>query len=211
MNRLGMMIDVSHVSDAAVRQALEVSRAPIIASHSNCRALCDHPRNLSDELLVAIAESGGVVGANFYSGFVDQPYRDLFLDTYGDVFAGFNQPPVVPRDELEESARARLYQLGRDSLPRPPFASLLDQIDHAVAVAGVDHVGLGGDLDLPYMSTPVGFDDVTAYPLITAGLVERGYSQEDVRKLLGENFLRVLADVQAVADVSPAVAATAGA
>ncbi|MCP3959842.1 MAG: membrane dipeptidase [bacterium] len=202
MNRLGMAIDVSHTSDAAVRQAIEVSRAPVIASHSNCRALCDHPRNLSDELLAAIAECGGVVGINFYSGFLDQAYRDLFLETYGDVFAGFNQPPTVPREELEDLARERLYQIGKDDLPRPPFETLLDQIDHAVEHAGIDHVGLGGDLDLPHMSTPAGLDDVTAYPLITAGLVDRGHSREDVVKILGENFLRVLADVQSAAEVS---------
>lgn len=208
MNRLGMAIDVSHASDAAVRQAIEVSRAPIIASHSNCRALCDHPRNLSDELLAAVAACGGVVGVNFYSGFLDQAYRDLFLETYGDVFTGFNQPTSVPSEELEDLARDRLYQIGKDSLPRPPFATLLDQIDHAVAVAGIDHVGLGGDLDLPHMSTPAGLDDVTAYPLITTGLMDRGYSEEAIRKILGENFLRVLDDVQSAAEALPGNAAT---
>ena len=196
MNRLGMVVDVSHTSDAAVRDVLETSDAPVIASHSNCRVLCDHPRNLSDELLAGIAEKGGVMGINFYAGFVSQPYLNEFRETFKDVFSWLNAPPAVEPDELDRVARERLYGMSEGAkLARPPFDMLLDHIDHAVSVAGIDHVGIGTDLDVPHLATPEGFDDVTDFPLVTAGLHARGYSAEDTAKIMGENFLRVFEEV----------------
>ncbi len=195
MNRLRMVVDVTHTSDDAVRDALEVSTAPVIASHSCCRALTDHARNLTDELLEAIAKSGGVVGINFYSGFLDQDYLDAFNAKYKDVLVGLNTPPDVPTEELDAVARERVYTITRHDVPRPPFDRILDHIDHAVGVAGIDHVGLGTDLDVPYLSTPEGFDDVTHFPRVTEGLVRRGYADEEIRKILGENFLRVFSEV----------------
>jgi membrane dipeptidase len=196
MNRLRLVVDVSHTSDDAVRAVLDVSEAPVIASHSSCRALCDHPRNLSDELLRAVAAAGGVVGINFYSGFLDGHYLEQLRTLYGDPVAEMNTPPQAPPSELDSLARERLHSMLRHGdVPRPAFSRLLDHIDHAVSVSGIDHVGLGGDLDVPHFSTPEGLDDVSHYPRITAGLVERGYSGADIRKILGENFLRVLAEV----------------
>jgi membrane dipeptidase len=195
MNRLRMLVDVSHTSDDAVRDALETSTAPVIASHSSCRTLTDHARNLTDELLQAIAGSGGVIGINFYSGFLDQDYLDAFNAKYEDVLKGLNTPPDIPAEGLDAAARERIYSLAHHDVPRPPFDSILDHIDHAVDVAGIDHVGLGSDLDVPYLSTPEGFDDVTHFPRVTEGLVRRGYSDEDIRKILGENFLRVFSEV----------------
>ncbi len=192
MNRLGMVVDVTHTSDSAVRDVLRVSEHPVIASHSNCRALCDHPRNLPDPLLEAIAAGGGVVGINVYSGFLSQAYLDEFRRTMGDVFKWLNEPPAVDPADLDRVARERLYGMSEgERLGRPPFSTVLDHVDHAVAVAGIDHVGLGSDLDVPHLATPEGFDDVTAFPRITEGLVERGYAEEDVRKVLGGNFLRL--------------------
>ncbi len=195
MNRLRMVVDVTHTSDDAVRDVLEVSTVPVIASHSCCRALTDHARNLTDELLEAIAKSGGVVGINFYSGFLDQDYLDEFNAKYDDVLVGLNTPPDIPTEELDAVAKERVYTITRQDLPRPPFDRILDHIDHAVSVAGIDHVGLGTDLDVPYLSTPEGFDDVTHFPRVTEGLVGRDYSDEDIRKILGENFLRVFSEV----------------
>ena len=195
MNRLGMVIDVSHTSDQAVREVLSVSDQPVVATHSSCRALCDHPRNLSDGLLEAIAASGGVVGINFYSGFLSQTYLDRLRERYPDPLSSLNEPVAVEPRDLDRVARDRLYALADHDVPRPPFDVLLDHIDHAVSVAGIDHVGLGSDLDVPHLSTPVGFDDVTAFPMITAGLMDRGYGEAEIEKIMGDNWLRVWSEV----------------
>lgn len=195
MNRLGMVVDVSHVSDQAVRDVTRVSEHPVVATHSSCRALTDHPRNLSDPLLEAIAATGGMVGINFYSGFLSQAYLDEFRSRYADVLSTLNQPAHVEPEDRDRVARDRLYAMSEHDVPRPPFDTILDHIDHAVSVVGVDHVGIGTDLDVPHLSTPVGFDDVTAFPAVTRGLVERGYREEDVRKIMGENWLRVFGEV----------------
>ncbi len=195
MNRLGMAVDVSHTSDQAVRDVLDASERPVIASHSNCRELCDHARNLSDDLIKSIAERGGVIGINFYSAFVDQTYLDAYRDTHEDGLAAMNKPVEVPAEDLDRMARERLYGHAVRDVPRPPFESLLDQIDRMVDVAGIDHVGLGSDLDVPYLSTPEGFDDVTHFPRITRGLLDRGHAAADIEKILGTNFLRVLDEV----------------
>jgi len=196
MNRLRMMVDVSHVSDDVVRQCLDLSSAPIIASHSSCRALTNHPRNLPDDLLKAIAARGGVVGINFYNEFIDQGYRDELSRRTGQIIAQLNAPPVVPPEDLDDRARERSQGFFKDPPPRPPFARILEHIDHAVQVAGVDHVGIGSDLDSTMIPTPLGMDSVSDFPRLTEGLLERGYRPDDVAKILGGNFLRVFREVR---------------
>ena len=207
MNRLGMMVDVSHVSDRTFYRTLIISRAPVIASHSGARALCDAPRNMTDDMLRAIARSGGpdskggVVQVNFYSAFVSQAYRN----------AQKAQKPEVDRAIADMKAKAQaegrpltyedISKVERefaDRIPRPPLSDLIDQIDHIAKVAGVDHVGLGSDFDGVDGQTPEGMDSAADLPKITAALMARGYSAEDCRKILGGNLLRVFRDVQQV-------------
>lgn len=190
MNRLGMLVDVSHVSEDTVMDVLEVSTKPVIASHSSCLALCNHPRNLSDKALKAIAQKGGVIGINFFSGFVDQKYLDAMNAKQNDILATLNEKKQIAPEDLDRVAAERLKLLDDPGIPRPPFARILDHIDHAVKIAGIDHVGIGSDLDV--IPTPEGMNDVSDMPKITKGLLERGYKEADIRKILGGNFLRVL-------------------
>jgi membrane dipeptidase len=173
MNRLGMLVDVSHVSDETFWDVIEVSRAPVIASHSSARALVDVPRNLSDEMLSAVGENGGVVMVNFGGTFID-PRKAGYGKAAFDMLRHLGPSPV-------------------------PLARLLDQIDHVAQVAGVDHVGLGSDFD-GTLFMPEGVRDVAGFPNITAGLLERGFSEDQVRKILGENLLRVFERAEAVAE-----------
>jgi membrane dipeptidase len=195
MNRLRMIVDVSHVSDDTIRAVLEVSRQPIIASHSSCKALCSHPRNLSDELLKAIAKKGGVIGMNFYAEFLDQHYHDGMKAKHRDLLGALNKPPQVAPEELDSVAAERLRVFFNDRLPSPPFERILDHIDHAVKVAGIDHVGIGADLDSGPIPLPEGFNDVGDYQKVARGMRDRGYSERDVKKVMGGNFLRVFEKV----------------
>ena len=191
MNRIGMMVDISHTSDDTVRDVLEVTTKPVIASHSSCRVISNHPRNLSDELLKAIGANGGYVGINFYPEFLDQQYRDAVLAQQKDVLGTLNERRELPPEKLDELAPARAFSFAEDmGVPRPPFERILDHIDRAVKIAGIDHVGIGSDLDT--IPTPAGLDDVTDFPKITEGLLARGYTEDDIRKILGGNLLRVL-------------------
>jgi membrane dipeptidase len=196
MNRLGMVIDVTHVSDDTVLDVLESSRAPIIASHSNARALCDHPRNLTDELIVAIAESGGVIGVNFYPPFLDERARDAMLGGAGDLLGMLNRPVQVEPEGLDVLAaeRSAAFQ-AVDDIPSVPLDRLLDHIDHIARVAGVEHVGLGSDMD-GINAYPEGLRTAEDFPRITEGLLARGYAADEITKILGGNFLRVLEEVQ---------------
>ena len=199
MNRLGMLVDVSHVSDGAFWDALRASRAPLLASHSGSRAVMDHPRNLSDDMLRSLAGGGGVVMINFYSGYIDAAAGEALRE-----HRERNRPAmesIFQDPGLDFSARmARVRQIyALDPPPRAPLASLLDHFDHAIRVAGPDHVGLGSDWDgVP--SFPEGLDDVSLLPTLTRGLLERGHPPATVRKLLGENLLRVLAEAERVAE-----------
>jgi membrane dipeptidase len=199
MNRIGMIVDVSHVSDRTFHDVLAVTTRPVIASHSSCRALADVPRNLTDDMLRALARNGGVVGINYGSGFLDMDYRKraeaskkpeptgaptdpeaLAVWRYRNLFAPqAGRPPWGPR--FQEPTRVE----------PPPFERLIDHIDHAVKIAGVDHVGLGSDFD-GVSSLPRGMEDVSHLPRITEALLARGYTDKDVRKILGGNFIRVL-------------------
>jgi membrane dipeptidase len=207
MNRLGMMVDVSHVSDRTFFRTLIISRAPVIASHSSARALCDAPRNLTDDMLLAIARSGGpeskggVVQVTFYSAFISQKYRDAQKAMMPEVQKQEAELKAKARAEGREATAPEIADFERKAfarVPRPPLSDLIDHIDHVAKVAGVDHVGLGSDFDGVNGQLPEGLDSPADFPKITAALMARGYSAEDCRKILGGNLLRVFREVEAV-------------
>jgi membrane dipeptidase len=207
MNRLGMMVDISHVSDRTFYRTLIITRAPVIASHSAARALCDAPRNMTDDMLRAVANSGGpgskggVVQVNFYSAFISQQYRDAQKAQQPEVNKAVQalkdkykaDGKDAPPDEID-----KLQRQYADRIPRPPLKLLIDHIDHIAKVAGVDHVGLGSDFDGVSGQLPEGIDSPADIPKITTALMERGYSAEDCRKILGGNLLRVFKEVEEV-------------
>jgi len=201
MNRLGMMVDISHVSDKTFYDAVVVSRAPVIASHSCARALSDHPRNMTDDMLRAVTKNNGVVMVNFYSAFVDENYRKAAdaqkkdRDAAVDAFVAERKAQGKPVSYAEYDQVQRAWAA---KIPRPPFKSLIDQFDHIAKVAGVDHVGLGSDFDGVSGATPEGIDSAADLPKITQALLDRGYSVADIRKILGGNLLRVFRDVEKV-------------
>jgi membrane dipeptidase len=199
MNRLGMLVDVSHVSDKTMSDALDISKAPIIASHSSARALSDVPRNIPDDLLKRIAKNGGVVQVNFYTVFVDaktvapqSAERDRRLKAQQDAID--EKYKNDPERRAEESDKLEAAH----PLPPLPISKLIDHIDHIVKVAGIDHVGIGADFD-GANDMPEGAQDVSMLPNITYELLKRGYSERDIRKILGENFLRAFAEAERVA------------
>ena len=198
MNRLGMMIDVSHASDKTFADVLAASRAPVIASHSCARALSDSPRNLSDDQLRALSSNGGLCMVNFYAAFVDENYRQA-VQTIRAERSGKHQALAAEFAAKAEPIPFHLSnQIDRDfaaRLTRPPFESLIDQFDHIIRVAGVDHVGIGTDFD-GISAMPEGIDSAADMPKITTALLARGYSAEDLRKVLGGNLMRVFAEVQ---------------
>ena len=207
MNRLGMMVDVSHVSDRTFYRTLIISRAPVIASHSSARALCDAPRNMSDDMLRAIARSGGpdskggVVQVNFYSGFLSQAYRDAQKAMEPEVEKQIEALKSKNKAEGKETTPAEIAKIQRaaaDRIPRPPLSVLIDHIDHIAKVAGIDHAGLGSDFDGINGQLPEGLDSPADLPKIIAALIARGYSAEDCRKILGGNLLRVFREVEQV-------------
>jgi membrane dipeptidase len=201
MNRLGMMVDISHVADKTFYRALVISRAPVIASHSGARALCDAPRNMTDDMLRAVAVNGGVVQVNFYSAFVSQAYRDAQKAQKPDVdraVQAFKDKAKAESKEVTYEQVSKIQREYADRIPRPPLSALIDQIDHIAKVAGVDHVGIGSDFDGVDGQLPEGIDSVGDLPKITAELMKRGYSAEDCRKILGGNLLRVFRQVEGV-------------
>ena len=192
MNRLGMIVDISHVSDKTFYDTLAVTTKPVIASHSSCRALSDVPRNMSDDMIRALASNGGVVGINFGAGFLNQGDAEALRRRIGEAVA--TEPALAGR-ALDEFAAADYVK--EYTQMRPASATLQDaveHIDHAVKIAGVDHVGIGSDFD-GINSVPAGLEDVSKMPDLTAALLRRGYSESEVRKILGGNFLRVLREV----------------
>ena len=196
MNELGMLVDVSHVSDTTFWDVLKVTTRPVIASHSGCRALADHPRNLSDAQLRALAENQGVVGIIFYPVFLDADFHRRYNEVnrqlqpeFDAIRARYPGQPGVADFEIDKFRGRYLQNL--DNLDIPDIGLLLDHIDHAVQVMGVDHVGLGSDFDgISVLPRPM--KDATSLSLVVAGLQSRNYSDSDVRKICGENFLRVL-------------------
>ena len=201
MNRLGMMVDISHVADKTFWDAIATTKAPVIASHSSARALVDAPRNMTDDMLRAVAKNGGVVQVNFFSGFDDQNFLNAERAQQKDQAAAIQKymdnlktqgKPVnyVEVDRMEREWMAKI--------PRPPLSALIDHIDHIAKVAGVDHVGLGSDFDGVSGATPAGIDSAADLPKITQALLDRGYSADDIRKILGGNLLRVFREVERV-------------
>ena len=207
MNRLGMMVDISHVSDHTFYRAQAISRAPIIASHSGARALCHHPRNMTDDMLGAVAKSGGpnlnggVVQVNFFSGFVSQGYWDAMKALKPEVDradADAKEKAKAEGREFTYVEKDKIRRAYMEKIPRPPLSMLIDHIDHIAQVAGVDHVGLGSDFDGVSGQLPEGLSSAADLPKITQGLLDRAYSAEDCRKILGGNLLRVFREVEAV-------------
>jgi membrane dipeptidase len=207
MNRLGMMVDISHVSDKTFYRAVITSRAPVFASHSSARALTNAPRNMTDDMLRAVARSGGpnskggVVMVNFYSGFISDAWRNAWNAQAPERQAAENAQIAQWKAEGKTITYEMTDAMDKEwaaKIPRPPLSMLIDHIEHVAKVAGIDHVGLGSDFDgIP--SSPAGIDSAADLPKITAALMARGYSAEGCRKILGENFLRFFREVQATA------------
>lgn len=190
MNRLGMLVDISHVSAETMADVLRISRAPIIASHSGARAVNAHARNVPDEILRSVPGNGGVIMVNFYSGFVVPEAAEIVRDM-------FDVSRELRRRQATEAEYEEAWERWKAEHPVPPgtVAYVVDHIDHIVKVAGIDHVGLGSDYDGVSL-VPRGLEDVSTFPAITAELLGRGYSEQDVRKVLGENLLRVMAEAE---------------
>src|SRR5712664_3862530 len=207
MNRLGVMVDISHVSDKTFYDALETSKAPLIASHSSCRAICDAPRNMTDQMMKDLAAKGGVVQINYHIGFLSQEFRNA--EKADPEINKAISAKVMERCadnegcQLIEGDRITREYVEQGKLPRVEFAKIIEHIDHAVKVAGVVHVGLGSDFDGANM--PYGMEDATKLPAITEALLQKGYSERDVTKILGENTLRLMAEVERVSrELNPA-------
>jgi len=201
MNRLGMMIDISHVADKTFWDVIATTKAPVIASHSSARALVDAPRNMTDDMLRAVAKNGGVVQVNFFSGFVDQNYRKAMLAQDKDQAAAIKNYVDSLKAQGKPVSYIEIDRIEREwtaKIPRPPFKSLIDHIDHIAKVAGVDHVGLGSDFDGVSGAMPQDMDSAADLPKITQALLDRGYNADDIRKILGGNLLRVFRQVETV-------------
>jgi len=201
LNRLGVMVDISHVSDKTFYDALETSRAPVIASHSSCRVISHHARNMTDDMLRALAKNGGVVQINYELSFLSEEYRVAAEKKSGDVVVALTaMSKKCGGDEacatLQE-ARINREAMEKGELPKVTWDTIIEHIDHAVKIAGVDHVGLGSDFDGATM--PIGMDDASQLPKITDALLKKGYSDQDVEKILGGNLLRVMEQVERVA------------
>jgi membrane dipeptidase len=201
MNRLGMIVDISHVADKTFWDTIATTKAPVIASHSSARALTSAPRNMTDDMLRAVAKNGGVVDVNFFSGFLDQNYWNALQAQKTEQAAATR----AYLDKLKAEGKQITYvdddRITREwmaKIPRPPFTVLIDHIDHIAKVAGIDHVGLGSDFDGVSGATPTGMDSAADLPKITQALLDRGYSAEDIHKILGGNVLRVFKEVERV-------------
>jgi len=198
MNRLGMIVDISHVADKTFFDAIETTRAPVIASHSSARAIANAPRNMTDDMLRVVAKNGGVVMINYHSGFLSEEYRvakpSPALQARLDEAAkrcGDNEACSIL-----ESQRINQEAMAKGELPKVTWEKIVEHIDHVAKIAGVDHVGLGSDFDGATM--PLGMEDATKLPRITDALLKKGYSDADIEKILGGNILRVMEAVERV-------------
>jgi membrane dipeptidase len=193
MNRIGMIVDISHVSDKTFYDVLQVTNKPVIASHSSCRSFSDVPRNMTDDMLRALAQNGGVVGVNFGAAFLNQQDAEELRQGVSQENALEPNFTGAALDEFaaKDSTQARISQ------PRVGNATVEDAarcVDHIVKVAGIDHVGIGSDFD-GISLVPHGLEDVSKMPNLTAALLKRGYSEQDIPKIMGGNFLRVIREV----------------
>ena len=200
MNRLGMMVDVSHISDKTFWDVMGAATAPVIASHSSCRALAQHPRNMTDEMIQRVSENGGVVHINYFNGFLSDAYRakSSQAESFEKQLADARKDLAANLTELA-AAEWRINLAKLDSVGRVPFDVLLDHFEHAVKVGGVEHVGLGSDFDGVDEALPEGVEDVSKMPYLAEGLRSRGLSSDDVDKILGANSVRVMRDVETAA------------
>src|ERR1700674_4423709 len=200
MNRQGMLVDISHVSDKTFYDALAVSKAPLIASHSSCRAICNHPRDMTDEMIKALAAKGGVIQINYERSFLDQAYKDAYDKTVGGVVSSFDQETKICGDDTEcllRKVKERTDRLTAEGqLPHVSWEKIIEHIDHVVKLVGAEHVGLGSDFDGADM--PDGLEDCSKLPKITEALLRKGYSEDDIRKILGENTLRIMEQAERV-------------
>lgn len=200
MNRLGMMVDISHVSDQTFFDTLETAKAPLVASHSSCRALSSHPRNMTDEMIEALAKNGGVIHINFYNEFLDARHR-----VYAPAYEDLSEKAAEVRKTFADDSKQRSIELRKLDLERVartgrvPFERLLDHFEHAAKVAGLDHVGLGSDFDGVSAQTPEGMEDISKVPHLIEGLRARRFSDDDISKILGGNTLRVMKAVEQAA------------
>ncbi len=200
MNRQGILVDVSHVSDKTFYDALAISRAPLIASHSSCRSLSDHPRNMTDQMIKDLASKGGVIQINYEKSFLDQAYKDAYEKASGSLVASLNEVVKACGNDSEcvsrETARRERLLIEGGKLPHVSWERIIDHIDHVVKLVGPDHVGLGSDFD--GASMPDGMEDCSRIPKITEALLRKGYSEDDIKKILGLNLLRVMEQAERV-------------
>jgi len=201
MNRMGMMVDISHVSDKTFYDAIAATKAPVIASHSSSRELTDHPRNMTDDMLRAVAKNGGVVQVNFFNAFIDENFRKAFEAQSKERDAAVAAYIKERKDAGQPVTYLDIDRIEREwgaKVPRPPLKSLIDHIDHIAKTAGIDHVGLGSDFDGVSGATPEGIDSAADLPKITQALLDRGYNEKEIHKILGGNLLRVFGEVEKV-------------
>jgi membrane dipeptidase len=201
MNRLGMMVDISHVADKTFFDAIATTKAPVIASHSSSRALVNAPRNMTDDMLKSVAKNGGVVQVNFFNAFDDEGFKKAEDAQRKDETEAVKQYTEKLKAEGKTVTYVDVDRIEREwmaKVPRPPLKSLIDHIDHIAKVAGVDHVGLGSDFDGVSGATPQGIDSAADLPKITQALLDLGYSEGDIKKILGGNLLRVFGEVERV-------------
>jgi len=200
MNKQNILVDISHVSDKTFYDALEVSKAPLIASHSSCRAICNHPRDMTDDMIKALAAKGGVIQINYEKSFIDEAYRQASEKVSGGVVAVFDQLKKECGDD-EECLGKKMQEMEQKAvaegkLPHVTWEEIVEHIDHVVKLVGPDHVGLGSDFDGANM--PEGMDDCTHLPKITEALMRKGYSDADIKKILGGNTLRLMEQAEKV-------------
>ncbi len=198
MNRLGMFVDISHVAPTTFWDAIETTTKPVIASHSSAKAICAAPRNLDDDQIKAVANNGGVIGVNYEITFVGEAYRiakNAVDEEKAEEIKRVSKDHASGSEGLSNSLREidGRYDEKVAELSKPHYTEIVDHIDHMASVAGIEHVGLGSDFDGATM--PEGMEDCTKVPLITDAMVSRGYSEGDIRKVLGENFMRVMEEV----------------
>ncbi len=200
MNRQGILVDISHVSDKTFYDALEVSKAPLIASHSSCRAICNHVRDMSDDMIKALAAKGGVIQINYEKSFIDQAYKDAYDKATGGVVEQMDKLVKACNNDEEcigrELAKAERQLTEEGKLPHVGWEKIIGHIDHVVKLVGPEHVGLGSDFDGATM--PEGLEDCSKLPKITEALLRKGYSEGDLRKILGENTLRIMEQAERV-------------
>lgn len=192
MNRIGMLVDVSHISDAAFYDVIRCSQKPVVATHSCCRALSDHPRNMTDDMIRALASEGGVIQINFYPLFLDVDFRNI-LSASGIMDYGEAVEEEFIKDPSDPDKRAAWNEVQKalNELQRPSFKLIADHIDHVVSLVGIEHVGIGSDYD-GIEVTPDGMEDISMMPRIFDELRSRGYSEADLAKIASENFFRIL-------------------